>query len=224
MANPWTAIAGAVVGGLFGSISAYNQAQKKAKAYRQAADMMKDAAEKYTGENADEAMRQAGLQRAILSGNANQTNVAPNLDNQNTSQAQAVNAANNILGENDIMSGYNSGSNIKAQENAGQMAKTNAEVQNMLKQADVDYNVSAAGTQALMNGLSTAGKLYNQIKSDERVKESPDDGIDDNKLFDAIEQFKTLSAELKSLKSGKKHHHLISDSRLKTGFGKVIRR
>ena len=85
---------------------------------------------------------------------------------------------------------------------------TNDYIQKM-KQADAldaqaKYMKQAAPLSALSAGLGAAGTgaMMGAALSDERAKE-PADGVDDNKLREAIQQFKALYKELQELKKGK---------------------
>lgn len=74
------------------------------------------------------------------------------------------------------------------------------QVQGMEQQAN-QLN-QGTGWAALSGGLSGAasGASTGFALSDERCKEAPSDGIDDNKLIEALQQFIDLSQKLKALK------------------------
>lgn len=128
----------------------------------------------------------------------------------NSAREAGVNAARagNMAGANNASSSLTSG---LYQAGAAQNAATQADYRNKMAQADVmDTQANnmakgaklmpwAAGLQGFGQGMQLGGML-----SDENCKEAPegtpDDGIDDQKLIEAMEQFKALYNKLQELK------------------------
>lgn len=126
-------------------------------------------------------------------------------ESANTAKESGVNAARagNMAGANNSAQALTNG---LYQAGAAQNAATQADYRDKMAQADImDTQAGnmakgaklmpwAAGLQGLGQGL-TLGLL-----SDENSKEAPVDGIDDDKLKEAIEQFKSLYAQLQEIK------------------------
>lgn len=124
----------------------------------------------------------------------------------NSAREAGVNAARagNMAGANNASSSLTSG---LYQAGAAQNAATQADYRNKMAQADVmDTQANnmakgaklmpwAAGLQGFGQGMQLGGML-----SDENCKEAPEDGIDDQKLIEAMEQFKSLYNKLQELK------------------------
>ena len=128
----------------------------------------------------------------------------------NSAREAGVNAARagNMAGANNASSSLTSG---LYQAGAAQNAATQADYRNKMAQADVmDTQANnmakgaklmpwAAGLQGFGQGMQLGG-----LMSDENCKEAPEgtpeDGIDDQKLIEAMEQFKSLYNKLQELK------------------------
>lgn len=124
----------------------------------------------------------------------------------NSARESGVNAARagNMAGANNSSSALTSG---LYQAGAAQNAATQADYRNKMAQADImDTQANnmakgaklmpwAAGLQGFGQGMQLGG-----LMSDENCKEAPEDGIDDQKLIEAMEQFKSLYNKLQELK------------------------
>lgn len=124
----------------------------------------------------------------------------------NSARESGVNAsrAGNMAGANNSSSALTSG---LYQAGAAQNAATQADYRNKMAQADImDTQANnmakgaklmpwAAGLQGFGQGMQLGG-----LMSDENCKEAPADGIDDQKLIEAMEQFKSLYNKLQELK------------------------
>ena len=220
MATPWGAIAGGIAGGLFGAISSYNQTKKKATAYKQAADIMKNAAQEYSGANATHQETQAGLQNAIGSGNLSAAGVAQNVAPTGTQFSQLANAANTIQSDQSMANGYNAGQSQKATELGGKLSQADAQAKNLLQAANVDYDVSAAQTQGLLNGLGTVANTVKNIKSDENCKEAlPEASVEDalRQIASIVYKYKPETGEDQDI-----HVGITAQSMEGTAFDDVV--
>lgn len=123
----------------------------------------------------------------------------------NTAKESGVNAARagNMAGANNSAQALTNG---LYQAGAAQNAATQADYRDKMSQADImDTKAGnmakgaklmpwAAGLQGLGQGFQLG------MLSDENSKEAPVDGINDDKLKEAIEQFKSLYAQLQEIK------------------------
>lgn len=174
------AVIGGIAGAAAGGISSYLLTKKNAGAYEEYAKDIRKAAEKYSGQNAYNAMQNAGMQEANI---VNQRNLANQAAQAPTNMSnKAANAAN-------LQSNYSQGYNLGAQnEKANLTSHYNADTakaQQALNQANIDYKAGTAATQAAMNATGGIASLYGQVKgmgakadgtgsatgSDERIKE-----------------------------------------------------
>lgn len=162
------AVVGAVGGGVIRGVTTAKQNQKLAGAYREAAKKVREAAEKYSGENLYQGMRTAGddmaYRQAMASEqpynqptNPGQTNNAMGIANQ-----AALTAAGNANAAG--VAGREQGMAIeKGKKDALYNAETVA-AQQMMKQAGIDYNVANQAAQAGANAVAGTAKLVGQLK------------------------------------------------------------
>lgn len=123
----------------------------------------------------------------------------------NTARESGVNAARsgNMAGANNSAQALTNG---LYQAGAAQNAATQADYRDKMSQADImdtQAGNMAKGAKLMpwAAGLQGAGQgLMLGLLSDENSKEAPVDGIDDDKLKEAIEQFKSLYAQLQEIK------------------------
>lgn len=157
------AVAGAVGGSLLQGITTIQNNKKLAKAYQKAADQIRDATEKYSGQNLYEGMRTAGDEYA--------TKFGRNAERTFTSQANPGETANSMSMANDLaqqaaanaqsaaQAGRQAGmSNEKARKDTQYNASTIA-AQQALKQAGIDYNVAQQGMQEALGGAAGLAQL-----------------------------------------------------------------
>ena len=124
----------------------------------------------------------------------------------NTAKESGVNAARsgNMAGANNSAQALTNG---LYQAGAAQNAATQADYRDKIAQADImdtQAGNMAKGAKLMpwYAGLQGLGQGFNlgMLLSDENSKEAPVDGIDDDKLKEAIEQFKSLYAQLQEIK------------------------
>lgn len=124
----------------------------------------------------------------------------------NTAKESGVNAARagNMAGANNSAQALTNG---LYQAGAAQNAATQADYRDKMAQADImdtQAGNMAKGAKLMpwdagLQGLGQGFQL-GMMLSDENSKEAPVDGIDDDKLKEAIEQFKSLYAQLQEIK------------------------
>ena len=123
----------------------------------------------------------------------------------NSAKESGVNAARagNMAGANNTAQALTNG---LYQAGAAQNAATQADYRDKMAQADImdtQAGNMAKGAKLMpwAAGLQGAGQgLMLGLLSDENSKEAPVDGIDDDKLKEAIEKFKSLYAQLQEIK------------------------
>lgn len=161
------AAAGAIIGGVANGITTAMQTKKLAKAYREAADQMKEATEKYSGKNLYGAMKTAGNQMAdTYARNAQQafTNTANPGQTNNMMALAKQNMDATAQNTNDAaQSGRQLGQNLKKSDYDAKYNTETVAAQQALKQAGIDYNVANQATQSITGGLADLANTYSNI-------------------------------------------------------------
>ena len=186
------AIIGGVASGVLNGAMAMNSAGKNAKAHRPYAKEIKNAAEKYSGMNAYNAMQNAG-------------NEEGNLMNRRALQAQTVNndgsammaKQGNLTGG--FGEGYNLGSSNKQKELTSRYNYDTAGAQAALNQAGIDYKANTAVQQAAMNTAGGLADLYKNTTSDENQKTgiNNESGLPKSDIEDSLSQLETIQYKYK---------------------------
>ena len=145
-------------------ITAYNATQDKIKAYRGAAEDVRKATELYSGTNLNNAMTEKGMANAAER-NAQSMGAAANNFNGtgSTKMANFMPLKQNVINADKTSSAYNAGAN-RAKTEAD--AKYNAETQRaqqLMKQADIDYNVKNQTGTAVANSIGNITDLTSQF-------------------------------------------------------------
>lgn len=197
----FSAIIGAVAGGVASSIINHKQTSKLAEAYKESARQIRDAGQKYSGQNAYNAMQ-------------NRANEEANIMNQMALKAQASqgpqNTSNALANAANLSGNYNQGYNLGAQnEKSNLNAKYNAataKAQQALNQAGIDYKAGTAATQAAFNTAGGLANLYKNMKpaqgqqtSDENQKEgiNNESNLPKSDIEDSLRQLETVSYKYK---------------------------
>lgn len=161
-------LAGAVIGGAVKGAIAYKSTQAKVGAYQSAASDVRKAAEKYSGENAYNAIRDARNENAYIYGSMPQETYIQPLNPSTTKNqtASAVTAATEAASNANAAAetGKNIGqSNVEKEMNANYGYATNlADLQR--QQADINYNVANQKAQTALDTAGSALQLFNNIK------------------------------------------------------------
>lgn len=203
-------VVGALAGAAANGVSSYMLTKKNAAAYKSYAKDIRNAANKYSGQEAYSKMQQGGNETANTLNQmdlASQASQAP--QNNSAMMANAASLGGNFNGF------YNQG-----QENTktGLQAQYSADTQHAqqdLNQANVDYKAGTAATQAAMNTAGGLASLYAQHKgnnssssnmtSDENAKKDPydksglnnDSGLPNATVDDALAKVETVTYKYK---------------------------
>lgn len=185
---------GAIIGGLAGAIAggmgSYLTSVQHANAYKQAANDIKNAANKYTGENANASMYNAGLNQASRENAAQMSNAAAAQSGSNNAMGEMNARMNNI---NAGTEGYNTGAQNQSTLNAAKFNKDTQYAQNAMKQADIQNAVSGQMLQGAATGAQNLIDTYKDI-SDENMKEgiNNDSGLPKADIQDVLRQLETI--------------------------------
>lgn len=143
----------AIAGAAFNGVSTYLNDNKLAGAYKDYANALKSAANKYSGKSAERANQNAGEQMANTFGQQDTNYLAS--QGMNPYQAQVQNRTNE---------GYNLGSQQSQQKLGAQYDNEMAKADAKLKQAGVDFKAANQAQQTAMNTAGGLVDLYNQTK------------------------------------------------------------
>ena len=166
------AIAGAVIGGAVNGVVAAKTTDEKVNAYKQAAKDVKAAADKYSGENAYKSMVNQG-QRYMANDAASMANemAAATYQPENpgvtgTAQANALDAANRAANATNeaALGGFSTGISDAAASNAAKYNAATAQAQQLMNQADINYNVANQAAQTAMQGIGDAANTFNSLR------------------------------------------------------------
>ena len=145
-------------------IGAYNATQDKIKAYRGAAEDIRDATNLYSGTNLNNAMTEKGMANAAER-NAQSMGAAANNFNGtgSTKMANFMPLKQNVINADKTSSAYNAGANRAKTEADAKFnaAKQQADLQK--EQADINYKAANQTGQALANGIGAVADLTSQI-------------------------------------------------------------
>ena len=145
-------------------ITAYNATQDKIKAYRGAAEDIRNATNLYSGTNLNNAMTEKGMANAAER-NAQSMDAAANNFNGtgSTKMANFMPLKQNVINADKTSSAYNDGANrVKTEADAKFNAATK-QVDLNKKMADINYNVANQTGQAVANGIGAVTDLPSQI-------------------------------------------------------------
>lgn len=159
------AVAASMIGkAVVSGITAYNATQDKIKAYKGAAEDIRKATELYSGTNLNNAMTEKGMANAAER-NAQSMGAAANNFNGtgSTKMANFMPLKQNVINADKTSSAYNAGANrAKAEADAKYNAATQR-AQQLMKQADIDYNVKNQTGQAAANAIGNVTDLTSQF-------------------------------------------------------------
>lgn len=180
---------------------AKHQSDKLANAYKEAANQVRAAAQKYSGQAADSAMTQEGarqgqqIQKLAQSQGQAGTSGLSNVD--------AMAGMNNV--QNSGLSGYMQGQNLgrsnKAQELNSKYNAATVAAQNMLSKAKTDYKVGNQASNMIFNTIGGLSQGLTNIFSDENCKESITNSSGDKipiaDAADALRQIESIEYQYK---------------------------
>ena len=204
----WGQIVGAIVGGVAGGVVngmvAYQTNKDRVSAYKQAAKDVKEAAEKYSGQNAYNNMQNLGNQEAA---NVNRNSLAAGGQMDNAFGTPAMNAAD-LSNANGTLQGYKLGAGNAKTDMDSKYYRDTALARTAMKQADIDYKAANQTMQTAMNAAGGLADVYKNIKSnksggdntsDESQKESinNESGLPESDIEDSMRQLETISYKYK---------------------------
>ena len=165
-------IAGAIVGGVTNAIATRDAIDKKIKGYKEAAKEVREAAEKYSGKNAyNEELTQGKDMSSTMGDMAGSSIAAERLQNNNpgvTGAGAMANAYQNAGESSDVASaaaqgGFQAGMNNASTELESKYNKATAKANQLMKQANIDYNVTNQRNKEIMNSITDTMKTFNTI-------------------------------------------------------------
>lgn len=205
----WAQVIGAVVGGVAGGVIngmvAYQTNRDRVSAYKQAAKDVKEAAEKYSGQNAYNNMQNLGNQEAA---NVNRNTLVAGGQMDNASGTPAMNAAD-LSNANGTLQGYKLGAGNAKTDMDSKYYRDTALARTAMKQADIDYKAANQTMQTAMNAAGGLADVYKNIKSnnsnksdntsDESQKEGINNksGLPESDIEDSMRQLETISYKYK---------------------------
>lgn len=152
---------GALAGGISNGLITNYQTKKLANAYKEAAQDIRAAGQKYSGQAANAAMTQEGARQAQQMQKLAQSQGVAGTTGLST--ADATNMTQNQPGLSAYMQGQNLGRSNKSTELNSKYNAATTKAQNMLSKANTDYQAGQAATQLGMNALSGIANAGNNI-------------------------------------------------------------
>ena len=145
-------------------ITAYNATQDKIKAYRGAAEDIRNATELYSGTNLNNAMTEKGMANAAER-NAQSMGAAANNFNGtgSTKMANFMPLKQNVINADKTSSAYNAGANRAKTEADAKFNAATKQSELDKQMADINYNVANQTGQAISNGIGNITDLTSQI-------------------------------------------------------------
>ena len=162
----------AIVGGVTNAIATRDAIDKKIKGYKEAAKEVREAAEKYSGKNAyNEELTQGKDMSSTMGDMAGSSVAAERLQNNNpgvTGAGAMANAYQNAGESSDVASaaaqgGFQAGMNNASTELESKYNKATTRANQLMKQANIDYNVATQRNKEIMNTISNTADTFNKL-------------------------------------------------------------
>ena len=172
-----SAVVGFVVGGVTNAVATAEAIDKKIKGYKESAEEVREAAEKYSGKNAyNEELTQGKDMSSTMGDMAGSSIAAERLQNNNpgvTGAGAMANAYQNAGESSDVasnaaQSGFQAGMNNASTELESKYNKATTRAKQLMKQADIDYNVTNQRNKEIMNSIYNTTDTFNQLISRNR--------------------------------------------------------
>lgn len=181
-------IAGAVIGGMINGIVSSETNSKKIEAYVKAAQDVANATNKYSGEKAYKDMVKQGQdwanQDMASMGSEMAANVyqPENPGTVSTAQSNAMEGANRAAEavSDTGMQSFGEGAEAAAARNNAKYNAATVAAQQLMNQADINYNVANQAAQAAASGIGQLGKAYNSIAGRKTKNGRPYAGSNNN--------------------------------------------
>ena len=167
-----SAVVGAVVLGVTNAVATADAIDKKIKGYKEAAKEVREAAEKYSGKNAyNEELTQGKDMSSTMGNMAGSSIAAERLQNNNpgvTGAGAMANAYQNAgtsanTASNAAQGGLQTGMSNASTEMESKYNKATTRANQLMKQADIDYNVSNQRNKEIMNTVSNTANTVNKL-------------------------------------------------------------
>ncbi|MBO5809684.1 MAG: hypothetical protein J6R32_02530 [Bacteroidales bacterium] len=164
----WGAIIGAAAkmigGAVVNGITAYNATKEKVAAYKNAALDIRNATELYSGANLNSAMTEKGIANAAERNAQAMGAAAGNFDGSgSTKMANFMPLKQNVINSDKTTDAYNTGANRAQQEANAKYDAATKRAEQVMKQADIDYNVKNQIGQTAANAAGSLVDLAGQI-------------------------------------------------------------
>lgn len=165
-------IVGFVVGGVTNAVATADAIDKKIKGYKEASKEVREAAEKYSGKNAYNEMLAQGKDMSSTMGDMAGSSIsAESLQNNNpgvTGAGAMANAYQNAgnsanIASNASQNGLHTGMSNASTELESKYNKATTRANQLMKQANIDYNVTNQRNKEIMNTISNAANTVNQL-------------------------------------------------------------
>ena len=165
-------VIGFVVGGVTNAVATADAIDKKIKGYKEASKEVREAAEKYSGKNAyNEELTQGKDMSSTMGDMAGSSISAESLQNNNpgvTGAGAMANAYQNAgnsanIASNASQNGLHTGMSNASTELESKYNKATTRANQLMKQADIDYNVTNQRNKEIMNSMTDTMKTFNNI-------------------------------------------------------------
>ena len=165
-------VGGAIVGGITNAAMTADAIDKKIKAYADATKEVRNAAEQYSGKNAYQEMVRQGKDMSSTMGDmAGSALAAERLQNNNpgvTGAGAMANAYQNAgtsadAASNAAQGGFQTGMGNASTELNSKYNKATTRANQLMKQADIDYNVTTQRNKEIMDTVANSANTANQI-------------------------------------------------------------
>ena len=164
--------AGALIGGITNAAMTAAAIDKKIKAYADASKEVRNATEKYSGKNAyNEMVRQGKDMSSTMVDMTGSALSAERLQNNNpgvTGAGAMANAYQNAgtsanAAGNAAQGGFQTGMNNASTELNSKYNKATTRANQLMRQSDIDYNVTNQRNQEIMNTIANGVDTYNKV-------------------------------------------------------------
>ena len=167
-----TAVGGMIIGGVTNAAMTADANDKKIKAYADAAKEVRNAAEQYSGKNAYQEMVSQGKDMSSTMGDmAGSALAAERLENNNpgvTGAGAMANAYQNAgtsanAAGNAAQGGFQTGMGNASTELNSKYNKATTRANQLMRQSDIDYNVTSQRNKEIMDTVANSANTANQI-------------------------------------------------------------
>lgn len=168
------AVGGAIIGGAVNAVNTGKAITEKTEAYRDAAKEVRAATQQYSGRNAYEQELAEGKDMSADMGNLAGSELAAERYTPQDPGKTGAGAMANAYGAAGVSSnaanqaaqgGFSSGMGNAASTLASKYNRATTRANQLMKQADIDYNVSNQRAQEAMNTIGNVANTVNQIRS-----------------------------------------------------------